>query len=114
MTDCLFPFDHPATVAVWLLVAVGLGWWYGGVTAAQVGEDPGRYRERWGYRPRTSLIAVTLVMLTGLVPLAGQLLGASFCDAMFFGWFWLLISPWTVTALARAIVPMARLARADD
>ena len=73
MTDCLFPFNHAATIAVWLVVAIGIGWWQGGRIAAQVGDDPERYRERWGYRPRTSLIAVTLFLLSGLLPLAGQL-----------------------------------------
>ena len=68
----MFPFDHPATVAIWLLIATACGWLYGGHVARQVGGDPQRYRERWGYRPRTSLVAVTVVLLSSLVPLIGQ------------------------------------------
>ena len=114
MTSCAFPFQHAATVAIWLLVAIASGWRYGGHVGRQVGSDPQEYRERWGYRPRTSLAAMTVALLLSLVPLTGQsMLGASFCDDFLFGWVWLLISPWAVTALLRALVPMARLARAD-
>ena len=112
MTGCAFPFHHPATVAIWLLVAIALGWRYGGRVAGQVGSDPQKYRERWGYRPRTSLAGMTVALLASLVPLVGQsMLGASFCDDFLFGWVWLLIAPWVLVALARALVPMARLAR---
>ena len=86
------------------------GWLYGGHVVGQVGSDPQAYRERWGYRPRTSLAAMTVALLLSLVPLIGR---ASLCDAIFFGWAWLLVSPWVVTALVRALVPMARLACAD-
>jgi hypothetical protein len=115
MTGCAFPFDHAATVTVWLLVFIAAGWLYGGRVAGQVGSDPQKYRERWGYRPRISLAAMAVALLSSLVPLIGQgMLGASFCDDLLFGWAWLLVSPWVVTALARALVPMARLARADS
>ncbi len=112
MTACVFPFEHAATVAIWLLVAIASGWRYGGHVAGQVGSDPRRYRERWGYRPRISLAAMTLALLLSLVPLIGEsMLGASFCDDLLIGWVWLLVSPWAFTALVRALVPMARLAR---
>jgi hypothetical protein len=114
MTACAFPFHHAATVAIWLLIAIASGWLYGGHVAGQVGSDPQKYRERWGYRPGTSLAVMTVALLSSLVPLIGQsMIGASFCDDLVFGWAWLLISPWVVTALVRALVPMARLARAD-
>jgi hypothetical protein len=114
MIGCVVPFDHPATVAIWLLVAMASGWLYGGHVAGQVGGDPQRYRERWGHRPRTSLVAVTVVLLSSLVPFIGQsMVGASFCDDLFYGWAWLLVSPWVLMGLARALVPMARLVRAE-
>ena len=114
MTGCAFPFGHAATVAIWLVIAIASGWLYGGHVAGQVDSDPQKYRERWGYRPRTSLAAMTVALLLSLVPLIGQsLFGASFCDDVFFGWAWLLVSPSVLTALVRALVPMARLARTD-
>ena len=51
-----------------------------------------------------------IALLLSLVPLIAS---ASFCDDFFFGWVWLLISPLVIAALVRALVPMARLARAD-
>jgi hypothetical protein len=110
MIGCAFPFQHAATVAIWLLLAIASGWLYGRHVARQVGSDPRKYRERWGYRPRTSLAAMTVALLLSLVPLIGP---ASFCDDLFFGWAWLLVSPLVIAALVRALVPMARLARAD-
>jgi hypothetical protein len=113
-TGCAFPFDHAATVAIWLLLAIASGWRYGGHVAGQVGSQPVKYRERWGYRPRTSLAAMTVALLLSLVPLIGEsMAGASFCDDMFFGWAWLLVAPFVLTALVRVLAPMARLARAD-
>jgi hypothetical protein len=114
MTGCAFPFDHAATVAIWLSIAIASGWLYGGHVARKVGSDPQKYRERWGYRPRISLAAMTVASLLSLVPLIAQSMnGASFCDDVFFGWAWLLVAPWAFTALVRVLVPMARLARAD-
>ena len=110
MAACAFPFHHPAAVAVWLLIAIASGWLLGGHVAGQVGRDPQKYQERWGYRPRKSLATMAVALLSSLVPL---MFAASFCDDLLFGWAWLLISPWVVTALARALVPMAQLARAD-
>ena len=111
---CAFPFHHAATVAIWLVIAIASGWLYGGHVAGKVGGDPQKYRERWGYRPRTSLAAMTVALLLSLVPLIGQsMLGASFCDDVFFGWAWLLVAPWAATVLVKALLPMARLARED-
>ena len=44
MTGCAFPFQHAATVAIWLVIAIASGWLYGRRVAGRVGSDPQKYR----------------------------------------------------------------------